>query len=276
MTTVGVGTKLVDHDGTVPRGQTLGGVGVTSETVQLVPTGMLLIVCEPPSLRGNVAPPQLTVNWKASPGGSGTGDSFSTFFSTSSEPVRPTGTHRPSSCSMPGGHSQGPGTSGAGQICGTQLLPCCAVPGGHTHDPGVAPGTSGGWHSCGGGAHSPFCMVMPGGQTQSAPGGHLHVPGVGPAASGGGHESGVPVGVMNVTFSHLPFCNTVPCGQTHAPVGLDTIGATQPSCLTHSRPFSTVPGGQMQVGVQAMRQFGPMQLAGVLVVETEPAGVGGR
>jgi hypothetical protein len=63
MVTVAVaGTKLVDHDGTDPRGQIIGGTGVTSVTVQLVPTGMLLIVCDPPSLSGNVAPPQLTVN----------------------------------------------------------------------------------------------------------------------------------------------------------------------------------------------------------------------
>jgi hypothetical protein len=73
MMTVGAGggAKDVDQIGVMPGGQ-IFAVGVASLTVQLVPTGILLIVCDPPLLRGNVVPPQLTVNWKVNPVGSAT------------------------------------------------------------------------------------------------------------------------------------------------------------------------------------------------------------
>jgi hypothetical protein len=86
-------------------------------------------------------------------------------------------------------------------------------------------------------------MVMPGGHTQTTPGGHLQVPGVGPATSGGGH-SGVPVGLM------------VGVG-----VGVGVSIGMMFATLTHSPRRSTVPGGHMQVGVQAFGQSGPTQVA---------------
>src|SRR5665647_3740126 len=56
-------------------------------------------------------------------------------------------TQSPPSCTVPSGHVHGPGTSGAGQICGTHFPSCSTVPCGHTQVWVTGSRTSGGTHS---------------------------------------------------------------------------------------------------------------------------------
>src|SRR5665213_1324372 len=86
--------------------------------------------------------------------------------------------------------------------------------------------------------HAPLTTTWPDGQTQAVP---LLF-----GAMDGVHTTYVS------TRLHSPFCSTMPGGQTLS--------------FTHSLPSSTVPCGHMQVGVQALRQFGPTQAMGGVVV----------
>src|SRR5665647_1255549 len=134
----------------------------------------------------------------------------------------------------------------AGMFSVMVMAPAGNVIGG-PHRPVIGSRTSGGLHSCFGGTHRPV---------------------TGSRTSGGLHSCG---GAIVTMRTHSLPRSTVPGGHPHTPVcGLRTIGGGQAS--THLPSFSTPPFGHTQVGVQALRQFGPTQPIGVTIGMTAGTG----